>query len=367
MGRILWTKPEKPDNGSIQSMSNNRTDRSSPSNDLSGLGEAGIIEWIRLNGPTREDPRLLQGIGDDCAVLKYTDTDDLLVTIDTMVEGTHFTEQTLPPDALGWKALATNISDVAAMGGTPKTAFLSLGLSRKTSKEFIEAFLSGLNDLAQKSDVVLAGGDTIESRIGCVITLTLIGECPHGRAVYRHGARLQDDVWVTGYPGNSAGGLALLKEKGLSRSHVATSLVTAHQRPDPRLDLGKSLARSNLVHAMIDLSDGISTDLWHVCRQSRVGATIEAATIPISEDLKGLGDRVGTSPLVWALHGGEDYELLFTASKSHRNEIEMLATSVSGIPIHRIGKIVEEAGVSLVTEEGMIELAPGGYSHFSGG
>lgn len=332
---------------------------------MSELGESGIIDWICRNGPARPREDVIRAIGDDCAVLQFTDANDLLVTTDTMVEGTHFTAQTSPPDALGWKLLASNISDIAAMGGIPKTAFLCLAWTGNTSTGFMEAFIAGLTDLAQQTDIVLAGGDTVESPAGDVVTLTLLGECRHGRAIYRNGARTDDDIWVSGYLGNAAGGLFILKEGLSEEMHARPALIEAHQTPTPRVELGKRLAQSGLIHAMIDLSDGISTDLSHICRQSGVGATLDRSAIPISEDLRQLGERTGQDPEQWALHGGEDYELLFTAPSSCRKKVEALGGHDPTLRIHRIGKIIQGTSVSLVDETAQADLTPGGYSHFS--
>ena len=332
---------------------------------MSELGESGIIDWICRNGPAGSREDIIRAIGDDCAVLRFTDANDLLVTTDTMVEGTHFTAQTLPPEALGWKLLASNISDIAAMGGIPKTAFLSLAWTGSTSTEFMEAFVAGLTDLAQQTDIILAGGDTVESPAGDVVTLTLLGECPHGQAIYRNGARIDDDIWVSGHLGNAAGGLFILKGGLSEEMHARPALVAAHQKPIPRVELGQRLGQSSLIHAMVDLSDGISTDLSHICRQSGVGAALDRSAIPISKDLKQLGASTGQDPEQWALHGGEDYELLFTAPNSHRKKVEALGSHDSTLRIRRIGKIVDGGGVSLVDETGQVELTPGGYSHFS--
>jgi thiamine-monophosphate kinase len=332
---------------------------------LRDLGEAGIIEALRSHSASKPRPHVIQGIDDDCAVLRVDPSKDLLVTTDTMVEETHFTAQTLPPEALGWKVLATNMSDIAAMGGTPKTAFLSLALKRDARTNFLDAFLEGFNDLAQQADMVLAGGDTVEAPFGHVITLTLIGECLRGGAVCRHGARPGDDVWVTGYLGNAAGGLFILTEGLSEESDIGETLITAHRRPTPRVDLGKSLAQSGLIHAMIDLSDGISTDLAHICRLSHVGATLDHSAIPISSDLRRLAKSTGQDPEPWALHGGEDYELLFTAPKSNRKEIECLCPPNAVGPLCRVGTIVTEPGLFLIRENKSTPLDPGGFSHFS--
>ncbi len=346
-------------------MPSNRQDISHHSSLLSDLGEAGIIELVRLKSATKNYPHVTQAIGDDCAVLKFTDKKDLLVTTDTMVKGTHFTAQTMPADALGWKALAGNISDIAAMGGTPRTAFLSLGLNSKTTTDFLESFITGLSDLAQKTHIVLAGGDTVETPCGQIITLTLLGDCPRGEAIYRHGAQLDDDIWVSGWLGNASGGLFLLKEGLSSEAYLRKQLIQAHQRPVARLNLGRKLGKSGLIHAMIDLSDGISKDLGHICEQSSVGAILDGTAIPISEDLRHFGSEIGRDPMDWALYGGEDYELLFTAPPAHRKALESLACQTSDTPIHRVGKIVAKPIFSLVGTEGTRDIRPHGYSHFS--
>lgn len=344
------------------------SDRNTPQHPpgLKDLGETGIIEAVRSKGKLTVQPHVIQGIDDDCAVLRFSDAKDLLVTTDTMVEGTHFTAQTLPPEALGWKSLATNLSDIAAMGGTPKTAFLSLGLNEKTPKQFLDDFLKGFFDLARLADIVLAGGDTVATPAGHVISLTLLGECPRNGAVYRSGARPGDDIWVTGCLGNAAGGLFLLKEGLFEDTTFRHPLISAHQRPNPRLKAGKELAESGLIHAMIDLSDGISRDLSHICRQSGTGATLDGSAVPMSDALEELGRQTGRDPRQWALHGGEDYELLFTAPPRYREQIRFLRREMADTPLHRVGRIVAGTEISLVTEAGVEAMRPQGFTHFSG-
>jgi thiamine-monophosphate kinase len=201
---------------------------------LNDIGEAGIIQLIQEKGPSRLPSYVKKGIGDDCAVLETTRDTVLLVTKDTLIEGIHFTTKTLPPEALGWKALAVNMSDIAAMGGTPHTAFLSIGIKPETEVSFIESFMAGFQALAGKTDIVLAGGDTVESPSSAVITVTLLGDCLPEHLVYRSGARVGDDVWVTGPLGNAAAGLFLLLNKKDSELSGYESLIIAHQKPIPR-------------------------------------------------------------------------------------------------------------------------------------
>jgi thiamine-monophosphate kinase len=289
----------------------------------------------------------------------------LLVTTDTLIKGIHFTDRTISPEALGWKALAANISDIAAMGGTPRTAFLSIGMKAESKVSFLESFMAGFNALAEKTGIVLAGGDTVESPSLALITITLLGECLTEHVVYRSGARVGDDVWVSGPLGNAAGGLFVLQDKQAGASHGYEDLVLAHQKPMPPLDVGKALGESGLAHAMIDISDGIAKDLDHICQESNTGALLRTASVPMSIELRRLATEVDKSPLDWALHGGEDYELLFTASSADEEKIISLTTEVSGNPATKIGMIVDEDGVWLETHEGKKPLKPGGFIHFS--
>jgi thiamine-monophosphate kinase len=331
---------------------------------LNDLGEAGIIQLIQEKGPARLPSHLKKGIGDDCAVLKTTGDRALLVTTDTLIEGIHFTAELLPPEALGWKALAVNISDIASMGGTPHTAFLSVGMKPETEVSFIETFMAGFQALASRTDIVLAGGDTVESPSSAVITVTLLGDCLPEHLVYRSGAGVGDDVWVTGPLGNAAAGLFILLNKKAPEFSGYETLVLAHQKPTPRLNTGNALGKSGLAHAMIDISDGIAKDLGHICEQSGIGALLKAASIPMSEEIQRLGSEVEKSPLEWALYGGEDYELLFTASPAHEKKIISLTAEVSGSPATKIGTIIPEDGIRLETDKGKEPLKPGGYVHF---
>lgn len=334
-------------------------------NTFKDLGETGIIRLIQQELSPKLPSYIKKGIGDDCAVLEAEGGRHILVTTDTLIEGIHFTDQTLSPEALGWKALAVNISDVAAMGGTPRTAFLSIGLKPESKVSFLESFIVGFKALADKTGIVLAGGDTVESPSLVVVTITLLGDCLQEHVVYRSGARVGDDVWVTGAPGNAAGGLFSLKNKKVAASAEYELLVRAHQKPMPPLDVGKALGENGLVHAMIDISDGIAKDLGHICEQSGVGAVLQGASIPVSSNLLKLAAAAEKSPLQWALHGGEDYELLFAASPADKEKILSVTAKVSNTTATKIGKIIEEEGIWLETENGKEPLRSGGYLHFS--
>ena len=331
---------------------------------LKALGEAGIIRLIQGKVSQELPSHVKMGIGDDCAVIEISGERVVLVTTDTLIEGIHFTAQTLSAEALGWKALAVNISDIAAMGGTPRTAFLSIGVQPEMEISFIESFMAGFKILAEKTGIILAGGDTVESPGCAAITVTLLGDCEPEHVVYRSGARVGDDVWVTGPLGSAAGGLFLLQDKEFAARDGHEALIRAHQKPMPRLEAGKTLAESGVASAMIDISDGIAKDLGHICEQSGVGAVIEEASIPMTRDLLELAAQAEKEALHWALHGGEDYELLFTSSPADKEKVESLTASCRGVPAVKVGTIVPEYGILLAKQGRRIPLQSGGYLHF---
>jgi thiamine-monophosphate kinase len=332
---------------------------------VKNIGEAGIIERARQSHSKRRAPYLEKGIGDDCAVLQTSRDTLLLVTTDTLFEEVHFTAETLSAEDLGWKSLAVNISDIAAMGGTPTAAFLSMAISQDTDVAFVESFFSGFNTLAKKTGIILAGGDTVRSPAAAVITVTLIGNCPKGGVVYRAGAQIGDDIYVTGPLGDAGAGLFLLLSKGPAAHSGYESLIEAHQRPKPRLEVGKALGRKHLANAMIDISDGIAKDLDHICRASHAGALLESRSIPISEPLLRLAAGNNMDPMDWVLNSGEDYELLFTASKNNRKSIAAVTEAILGTPAAMIGIVTKGQGIKIRTPAGEADLPAGGYSHFA--
>jgi thiamine-monophosphate kinase len=332
---------------------------------LNALGEAGIIELIQQRAAIRLPPCVRKGIGDDCAVLETDAETALLVTMDTLIEGIHFTDQTLSPEALGWKALAVNVSDITAMGGTPKTAFLSIGLKPETEVNFLESFMAGFNGLARRTGVVLAGGDTVESPSFAVVTIALLGNCPKERVVYRSGARVGDDIWVTGRLGDAAAGLFLLQGNLSPVPQKYEALILWQQKPMPPFELGRALGQYGLAHAMIDVSDGIAKDLGHICQESGVGAILQGSSIPLSDPLIELGKEVQKDPFQWALHGGEDYQLLFTASPTEEQRILSLSAKMWGGPAIKIGTIIQGSSIWLQTANGRNRLDSPGFLHFS--
>jgi len=289
------------------------------------------------------------GIGDDCAVLRVSRGHEALVATDFSLENIHFRRAWHPPESVGHRCLARGLSDIAAMGGEPRAAFLSLALPRRLPRGWVDGFLRGLLKLAAEFNVSLAGGDTAESPGGILADIVVHGSVPRGKAVLRSGARPGDDIYVTGELGASAATLRLLSDG----RKLKPSDFPRHFYPVPRIKAGRFLRQKGLASAMIDISDGLSTDLGHICDESGVGAEIEAAAIPVA---------VKPAPdvdLDFALHGGEDYELLFTAPQGKR-----VPSWMAGVAVRRIGRIRRGRGVFLKVDGVKRKLPPQGWEHF---
>ena len=298
-------------------------------------------------------------IGDDCAVLPKDAANDLLISTDMLVEDIDFRLDWTTPELLGHKALAVSLSDVAAMGGTPEWALLSIGIPEALwSSKFLDSFYDGWHELANRYGVKLAGGDISRTPNKLVIDSTIGGSVPAGGALLRSGAKVGDSIYVTGPLGGAAAGLRLLDEGvKLGTDRARAALLKKQLRPNARVELGQRLRESGAVTSMIDLSDGISSDLAHICRASEVGAVIDANDLPFEGDVMAIAGSVDAM-LDLALNGGEDFELLFTAPQekiSHLNFDD----------IFRIGEITETVGVVELERNGNREiLPPGGYRHF---
>jgi thiamine-monophosphate kinase len=328
----------------------------------SRLQEREIISRIRRQSSAGQES-LLAGIGDDCAVFRTGLNRLNLVTTDTLVQGVHFDLSWHPADKLGRKAAAVNISDIAAMGGIPRFALLSLALPADLPGQWLDGFLSGFLGLLAEYAVVLIGGDTVGSSQGIVLSVTVLGEAAEGLVLARSGARSGDLVMVSGFLGEAAAGLDLCR-LGLGKESRWQPLVSAHLDPVPQVGLGRELAASGLVHAMMDISDGLATDLAHICAESRVGAVVEGAALPLSPLLQEAAVVCGHSALDWALSGGEDYQLLFTVPPENVAELQRHIRERSGRQLYVVGRIVAGGGV-LLEEGGTVrEISYRGYEHF---
>jgi thiamine-monophosphate kinase len=293
------------------------------------------------------------GMGDDCAVLRIASALDCLVTTDFSLEGIHFRRNWHPPESVGHRCLARGLSDIAAMGGDPVAAFLSLALPGKLPQSWVRAFFGGLLRMAEQHRVALAGGDTAESPNGVLADIVVLGTVPRGQAILRSGARPGDRIFVSGTLGGSS---ATLMQMRTGRKNVDPRHFPRHFYPEPRIRLARMLRERKIATAMIDTSDGLSTDLTHICDESGVGAEVDATDIPRA--------RVGRPPrsvdLDLALHGGEDYELLFTVSARAR-----VPRALAGVALTEIGRITSSQKIILRTTDGTSQpLKPRGWEHF---
>ncbi|OGW52920.1 MAG: thiamine-phosphate kinase [Nitrospirae bacterium RBG_19FT_COMBO_55_12] len=337
---------------------------------ISALGEFGLIRHIQKLF-SRKAASTLIGIGDDAAALRLSPASVLLATTDMLLEDVHFDLSFTDFYTLGWKSAAVNLSDIAAMGGIPRFCLVSLGIPPAIAVERITEFYKGFHALTRAHKASLVGGDTCLSRKGLVISITVLGEIEKAAVITRSGARPGDRVFVTGPLGDSAAGLEILKTggkgqgagvrgQGAGRGRAENKLIQKHLRPVPRIAEGRKLALSGCVNAMIDISDGLSSDLAHICEQSRVGAEIYADTIPFSRDILREAGKLKKPPLEYALSGGEDYEILFTASPAKINKLRSLRLSII-----EIGKIIRGKDISLIDRAGKrTPLRPRGYDHF---
>jgi thiamine-monophosphate kinase len=329
-------------------------------------GESEIIS--RLRKRARVTDGVVLGIGDDAAVIKTTSGKDLIASCDLMVEGVHFRTEWTPPRLLGRKALAVTLSDVAAMGGVPKFAMMSVALPHWCSSEFADALFEGMLQLADASGVAIIGGDTSSSRDSLFIDVSVIGECERGKAITRGGAKIGDRIYVSSSLGGSALGLSMLEsgfrlDDSQDVSGARREAVLKHLSPEPQLKLGRALGEAGLATAMIDISDGLSTDLWHILDESGVGAIINAASIPIADCvLAAASSTPGIDALSLALHGGEEYELLFTSSAENQEPISALARTLD-ITISAIGEIVAHRSLHLKRDGTIESVSPAGYEH----
>lgn len=304
------------------------------------LSELKLIERIRRmagRAPKPARPAVVRGIGDDGAVLRLGAGADTLVTTDLCIEDVHFRREWYPAEAIGRQCLTRGLSDIAAMAGEPVAAFLSLAVPAKTSQRWVDGFLKGLLELAGEHRVVLAGGDVSLSPERVLADILVLGRVPAGRAVLRSGAKRGDALYVTGTLGRAAARVAARR----AGERPAVEL------PEPRIAAGRALR--GVATAMIDSSDGLSTDLRHICDESGVGAVLWASEVP------------APAGITFALHGGEDYELLFTARPGTR-----VPAQVAGVPVTRIGEMTGDRRMWVTDARGrMRRLEPRGWQHFA--
>ncbi|MBI5557316.1 MAG: thiamine-phosphate kinase [Deltaproteobacteria bacterium] len=327
---------------------------------MNDLSERKIIQGIARQA-TRRPADLVKGIGDDCAVVRKGHGLVELWTMDTLVEGVHFDLSWHPPRLLGRKAANVNISDIGAMGGRPRFALLSLGLPRACAAQLIDPFLAGFQEALGEYEVALVGGDTVSAGERLLLSVTVCGEMREDQVCYRSAAAAGDQVWVSGCLGNAACGLELCR-RGVAGQGEYAALLHAHLDPHPQVGLGALLAESGLIHAMMDISDGLATDLAHICAESGVGAEVMAGAVPLADELLQAANLLGLAPLPLALQGGEDYQLVFTAPVENNESLQTLCLQ-AGMKIFCVGRIVAGNRVMLRQDTGWRDITFGGYEH----
>lgn len=340
---------------------------------ISEIGEIGLIRKIR-NRMIFKNQSVILGIGDDACALKFPPGNVVLATTDMLLENVHFNLSIANPVDIGVKAMAANISDIAAMGGTPLYCLIALALPRETEVKFIDDFFTGLTHMGDKYNVKIVGGDTCLSPKGFIVNLTLLGYCEKKYILTRSGAKPGDAIAVSGSIGLSAAGLEALNKKfDKIKNHqipekYIKNAVQAHLHPEPRVTLGGLLSHSGVVHSAIDISDGLVTDLNHICEESKAGARIWIDSLPISKATRKIAAAARVNPLKFACSGGEDYELLITFEGDSKGKeiIENIAVD-SGTNISIIGEIVnEQEGISFLDKEGRKIEVEMGFNHFKG-
>lgn len=328
------------------------------------MNEFELISEI-TKGVPRKSRELVRGIGDDCAIFSGNSGNNWLVTTDALIEGVHFKREWTDLKTLGRKSLAVNLSDIAAMGGTPKFYLVSVGLPPGNLENTAKSLFAGMNEVASEHGVTLIGGDTVASPLGIMITITVIGSSPSGKELMRSGAKSGDEIYVTGSFGASALGLCFLKEKILNAK--TEPFIKRHNDPVPRVAEGQWAAQSGFATSMIDVSDGLVADLSHIADESGTGFEIESEKIPRDAGFDAAAATLKMDPLQLALSGGEDYELIFTVAKDRAAEFgKIIGGCPNGTRIAKIGNMAGDLKLRRVFGKlgNEIKLDTNGYDHF---
>ncbi len=329
---------------------------------LSDIGEFGFIERFSKEFRSLEGDGVI-GIGDDCAVIPKSETESLVVTTDLLIENVHFLKEAISPFELGYKSLAVNLSDIAAMGAGPVGSFLSLGVPKDTDLGWLDAFFDGYRDLSGREGCPLLGGDTTGSE-KIVVNIAVIGSSEKERIKFRSTAEVHDHVCLVDTVGDSAGGLQVLLGN-IVQGETEQYLVNRHHMPRPMVAEGKWLSRQEGVHAMIDISDGVASDLGHILEESGKGASVDLEAIPLSKQLREASSRHGWDTLELALAGGEDYSLLFTVDEKMMDEVGAGFEKEFKRPLVSIGRITIGNPAITWTRGGKNVLLKGkGFQHF---
>ena len=333
--------------------------------------EAEVVQTVRRLAVPGPRGGVAVGIGDDCAVLQPEPGRQLVATTDLLLEDVHFRRRWAEPADIGWKALAVNLSDVASMGGRPRWALVGLAVPGSSTLEEVEAFFEGAQALAGEHLVALIGGDTSSSPSGWFVNITLLGDLERAPCL-RSGARAGDVIAVTGTLGRSVAGLSLLEHEAEVTGpaldpEALADLTAAHLRPWPRVREGQWLGGAGGVTAMMDLSDGLATDLRRLAEESGVGASVSLGRLPVDAPTRRMAEALGRDPLVWATSGGEDYELLLTCAVDAFERLRSGLAQALGTPLTAIGEVTSAAqGLRFLDGDGRLVAVRGGYEHFGG-
>lgn len=336
---------------------------------LEQIGEFGLIKRIKKKVDV-EAGRVHLGIDDDAAAFEPTKGMVTLLTTDTLVEGIHFDPAYATAYQIGWKAMAANLSDIAAMGGVPRTAVVSLCLPDDTEVEWVEELYVGMNELIGRFEGAIVGGDTSVARKDTVITITLTGEVEHKRMITRAGAQKGDIICVTGDLGSSVSGLKIIRKEKIGKEKTKerwSHVIEKHLLPHPRIHEARILVAETTVNAMIDISDGLASEIHHICELSKTGAKIYTEELPIHPQTMDVADECNGSAQQYVLYGGEDFELLFTLSPKNVGDIFDIIVNETGTKVSVIGAIAgAKEGIVLVNEQGDQQPLPfRGYNHFA--
>jgi thiamine-monophosphate kinase len=331
---------------------------------LRDIGEFGFIEKISRGCLIRPD-NIVKAIGDDAAAFTTDSNQIILVTTDLLVERIHFLRDATSGFNLGYKSLAVNLSDIAAMGGTAREAFVSIAIPQDCTIDLLDDIYRGMKSLAGEYDVNILGGDTTRSKVDLIINVVVTGLVSRSEILFRDGARPGDVIFSSGYLGDSRAGLHLILNNIEVKSKAHKALFESHILPRPHLREGRFLAAVGGVSAAIDVSDGLSSDLGHIVKQSGVGAKIHADKIPLSQHLKSFCDQFDFDPIPFALAGGEDYTLLFTVSAGAAPRISRDYQKSFNQPLFAIGEITDTGSIELIDSQGSSkEVIPSGWDHF---
>lgn len=342
---------------------------------MPGLDEFGLIRLLTAGRAQADGGRqgVAVGIGDDAAVLNGRAGFQWVVSCDTMVQDVHFKPETMTYAAIGFKAMASNISDMAAMGAEPRFAVVALTIPREVPEQALQELYDGMYACAGRYNVAVVGGDTTGTPAGLTVTITVLGEVETGRALLRSSAKPGDTVFLTGPVGLSAAGLDLLLKRGRSAGDLSDvgpdelPLVHAHQRPLPQVEAGRLLGTSGLGRALNDISDGLASEAWELAEASGCGIVLEEAQLPVPPELAAYASRTGADPLDWMLYGGEDYQLVGTVAAGEAERLAQLFAE-AGLGFHPVGTASDTGGrpgVTLCRKDGSaLPVGKKGYNHF---